>query len=62
MVLILEGNSEIDAHVWSEIGNMICVSHSLLSTAFGKFNFLKCFFSGAHMNVAYKVIWHKFYF
>ena len=27
MVLILDGNSEIGAPVWSEIGNLICLRH-----------------------------------
>ena len=27
MVLILEGNSEIGEHVWSEIGYLICLRH-----------------------------------
>ena len=33
MVLILDGNSEIGAHVWSEIGAKICLRHLFRSTA-----------------------------
>ena len=33
VVFILAGNSEIDAHMWSEIGNLICLRHWLRSTA-----------------------------
>ena len=29
MVLILDGNSEIVAHEWSEIGNLTCLRHLL---------------------------------
>ena len=32
MVLILDGNSEIGAHVYSEIGHFICYIHLLRST------------------------------
>ena len=27
LVLVLDGNSEIGAHVWSDAGNLICVRH-----------------------------------
>ena len=33
MVLILEGNSGIDAHVWSHLCYLICVTHLIRSTA-----------------------------
>ena len=32
MVLILDGNSEIGAHVLSKIGNLICLEHLFRST------------------------------
>ena len=33
MVLILDGNSDISAHFWSEIGALICLRHLFRSTA-----------------------------
>ena len=38
MVLILDGNSDIDANVWSEIGHMNCLRHFHRSTAVGNQN------------------------
>ena len=37
-VLILVGNSEIDVHMWSEIGNLIYLRHSVKSTAVSNWN------------------------
>ena len=33
MVLVLDGNVEIGAHVWSEISNLICLRHLFISRA-----------------------------
>ena len=41
MVLVLDGNSDIGEHVWTEIGNLRYFRHSFRSTAFS----LKDYFS-----------------
>ena len=40
MVFIIVGNLEIDAHVLSEIGNVICTMHLLRLTAAAKLKLL----------------------
>ena len=33
MVFVIDDNSDIDVHVWSEIGNLICLRRLFSSTA-----------------------------
>ena len=42
MVLILDGNLEIDAHVWRDLGYLICLRHFIRSRSVTSKN---CFFS-----------------
>ena len=45
VVLILDGNPEISAHVWSDLGYLTCVSHSYCSRAV---THLICFLRAQH--------------
>ena len=40
MVLLIDGNSEIDAHVWSEISFLVCLRRLFRSTAVASSEFI----------------------
>ena len=52
MVLILEGNSEIGANVYSEIGNLVCLQYFLDRQ---QSNILNLYEKGMIIHLRYKI-------
>ena len=57
MVSILDGNGEIDAHMWCLIGNLICSRHLLRPTANLNFNRPDFRFARVQVVLSYQLIY-----
>ena len=47
ILLILDGSTEHDAHVWAEKGNLICLRNMLTATLMRNLTFQFFFYTGA---------------
>ena len=56
MALISDGNSELDAHVFRDIGNLICLRHLFRSTTVADFKKKRFNFTSAQQVQGYRLV------